>query len=453
MVNHRSLKLGWIAPLVSKLRQGLNSPWSSAVAIAVGVTLGLLHVEWLHILTAFAGVIFKLLKMWALPIMFISLAISMMKFVSRPNVDSHLKNTFLFLLVGALVLGATVFTIGSLYNPGIGLSDGALSRLGQLVLDAQGTNDLELTLRTRSSIIPETPLLTFLTTFIPENIFFAFTQGFATQVVVFALLFGTAVGLIQRRRGGRVQLLLETSFAAMRTFTGGLAILAPITLAISIASKVDRSGWMGILAMSKFIAAILPLFFVSYLASIAIVWQQSRQSLTTVLSSFKTSTLFVLSSQEAIPAIPFTITAMEDKLKLDRETVDLVIPLSVTLCRFGSIAYFTMVAIFVAGLYRVSLGPLDMAIVLLGSVLTSVGTATASGGPAMLALFLPVMALLQLPLEAALIPLATVDILLKPFRELSTLYLGTAVAATIADRKHSTTPNIDTQKDGLAPAN
>ena len=453
MVTARSLQLGSLVPLFAKLRQILNNPWSTAVAIAVGVTLGLLHGGWLHILTAFASVIFKLLKMWALPIMFASLAISMMKFVSRPNLDSHLKHTFIYLLAGSLVLGLGVFAVGSLYNPGIGLSDAALSRLGQLVLDAQGTNDLELTLRTRTSIIPETPLLTFLTTFIPENIFLAFSQGLATQVVVFALLFGTAVGLIQRQRGGRVQLLLETSFAALRKFTGWLAILAPITLAISIASKVDRSGWMGILAMGKFIVAILPLFFVSYLASIAIVWQQSGQSLPTVLSSFKTSTLFVLSSQEAIPAIPFTITAMEEKLELDRETVDLVIPLSVTLCRFGSIAYFTMVAIFVAGLYHVSLGPLDIAIVLVGSALTSVGTATASGGPAMLALFLPVMALLQLPLEAALIPLATVDILLKPFRELSTLYLGTAVAAAIADRKQPATPNVESEPDGLAPAN
>ena len=71
----------------------------------------------------------------------------------------------------------------------------------------------------------------------------------------------------------------------------------------------------------------------------------------------------------------------------------------------------------------------------------------------MLALFLPVMALLQLPLEAALIPLATVDILLNPFRELSTLYLGTAVAAAIADRKQPATPNVESEPDGLAPAN
>ncbi|MGK7911616.1 MAG: dicarboxylate/amino acid:cation symporter [Synechococcus sp.] len=452
MANYRNLQLSSIAPLLVKLRQGLNSPWSTAVAISIGVTIGLLHVPWLPILTVFTSVIFKLLKMWALPIMFTSLAISMMKFVSRPNFDSHLKHTFLYLLVGSSLLGLAVFAIGSLYNPGTGLSDGALGRLGQLVLDAQGTNDLELTLRTRNSTLAETPLLTFLTTFIPENIFLAFSQGFATQVVVFALLFGTAVGLIQRQREARIQVLLETSFASLRKFTGWLAILAPITLAISIASKVDRSGWMGILAMGKFISVILPLFFISYLASIAIVWQQSRQSLATVLSSFKTSTLFVLSSQEAIPAIPFTITAMEDRLELDRETVDLVIPLSVTLCRFGSIAYFTMVAIFVAGLYRIPLGPLDIAIVLVGSVLTSVGTATASGGPAMLALFLPVMALLQLPLEAALVPLATVDILLKPFRELSTLYLGTAVAATIADSKQSATPNIDTDLEGVVSA-
>ena len=452
MVNARSLQFVSVAPLFAKVRQLLNSPWCTVAAIAVGVTLGMLHVGWLHILTAFASVIFKLLKMWALPIMFASLAISMMKFVSRPNLDSHLKNTFLYLLVGSLVLGVTVFTIGSLYNPGVGLSDGALSRLGQLVLDAQGTNDLELTLRTRNTVAIETPLLTFLTTFVPENIFTALSQGLATQVVVFALLFGTAVGLIQRRKEGRIQVLLESSFAALRKFTGWLAILAPVTLAISIASKVEQSGWMGLMAMGKFIVAILPLFFLTYLLSIAIVWQQSRQSLGTVLSSFRVSTLFVLSSQEAISAIPFTITAMEDKLELDRETIDLVIPLSVTLCRFGSIAYFTMVAIFVAGLYHVSLGPLDIVIVLLGSVLTSVGTATASGGPAMLALFLPVMALLQLPLEAALIPLATVDILLKPFRELSTLYLGTAVAAAIADSKHSSSSNAGTDREGLAPA-
>ena len=269
---------------------------------------------------------------------------------------------------------------GSLYQPGSGLGDEALTRLGVLVLEAQGTNDLELSLQAAEVVSDDATMGSFLISFVPENIFASLTQGRATQVVVFALIFGIAVGLVQRQRGGPVLVVLESTFATLRKFTGWLAVLAPFTLAIQIASLLGRSGLVGLLAMEKFIIGVMLVFIVSYIGSVAVICKQSEKSVREVLSALKVSTLFVLSTREAIPAIPFAISGMEEKLDMDRESVDLVIPLSVTLCRFGSIAYFTMVAIFVAELYSTTLGPSELAVVILGSVVASVATSTQSGG-------------------------------------------------------------------------
>ena len=99
-----SLSVG-VSQVLAKIGELINNPWSTLVAVLVGIVMGVFQGGWLDYLIFLSGIVSKLLRMWALPIMFTSLAISMIKFVSRPTLDRHLKNAFIYLSVGVFVMG------------------------------------------------------------------------------------------------------------------------------------------------------------------------------------------------------------------------------------------------------------------------------------------------------------------------------------------------------------
>ncbi len=137
--------------------------------------------------------------------------------------------------------------------------------------------------------------------------------------------------------------------------------------------------------------------------------------------------IIALATGNSLAALPSILSRMNKDLGYEKRVIDLLIPLGVTVCRFGPIIYFGFAGLFVIQLYQIDYSIQELVIVVVGSVLAGMATAGASGilSLTMLALILEI---LGLPLDAVLVLLIVVDPLTAPLR--SAANVSVACAAT-----------------------
>jgi hypothetical protein len=111
-----------------------------------------------------------------------------------------------------------------------------------------------------------------------------------------------------------------------------------------------------------------------------------------------------------------------------------MVPLGVTICRYGSVIYFSLATMFVAQLYDTPLDAQAYAIILIGSIFAGMATSGASG-VLTLAMMLLVLEPLGLPFEAVLVLFIAIDPIIDPLRTLLIVYVACATSALISGKE------------------
>jgi Na+/H+-dicarboxylate symporter len=124
---------------------------------------------------------------------------------------------------------------------------------------------------------------------------------------------------------------------------------------------------------------------------------------------------------------------MQDDLHFERESVSLMLPLGITIGRYGNIVYFALASLFVVQLYDQPLSATGLVIVVIGSVFAGMATA-GSSGILTLAMIGIVLGPLGLPVEAVLIVMMAVDAVIDPMRTFLIVYVNIATTSLIVRR-------------------
>ena len=110
-----------------------------------------------------------------------------------------------------------------------------------------------------------------------------------------------------------------------------------------------------------------------------------------------------------------------------------MIPLSFTVNRIGSTAYYAVSTLFIANVYGVDLGLAGLATVLIGSMLAGLASA-GSTGVLTVATTAVVCDLIGLPSEAMIVLLIAVDPVMDMIRTATHVYSNLAVASFVCDK-------------------
>lgn len=402
------------------------------ISILVGVAISLFKPEWLTTLEPIGKIYFNLLKMWALPIMMVSVVLAIAKFLRKGNLRA-VFNSLVSLNLGAVVIVFITVTLTSIiFSNGSNLSTANLNSLGRLINASETSLEMDLKVVDEITKTHNSQLLEFIANMVPENIFSALSQGAALQVVIFSICFGLVLGLAKSLKKAMLPKILEEIYASMNQVTTWVGLFVPLGLCIQVAIIAKELTLNEFLAMRSFIFLIGFLYLIICSFSIFIICRRSRFNLSFVITALGEPSLLVLSAQDGIPAIPASIATLHNTLQFDRETVDLVLPLSVILIRVGSFIYLIAVIFFVAGLYHIPMDINDLLVMLAGVGLCSMATSTTTGADDLLILVLPVTNALDLPVDGIMIPLMAIDLILQPVRELTTIYASMAITAILA---------------------
>lgn len=418
----------------------LRSPWAIAASVGLSVYLGTCQPQIAAWIAPLGALYLGLLKMCVLPILLSAITGSIGRLMNANNARQSIRRILTVFPLGLLLTSSMVVAVGVVVQPGKNLSTATLEKLGVLV--NQSGIDLEISLSETASNAETLQLDQIFANVVPDNIFSALSEGQTLKVLIFSIIFGVALGLVREPVTETLFEILESIYKTCNRLIQGLTLLLPIGLCSLLADQLSQLGIDVLLSMIRFIILSILIFVGIYILSTLLIWGQTQSSLVFILLKLKEPTFLALATSSSLACIPSAIAALTDGLRFDRQTTQLVTPLSITLCRFGSVIYFALSAMFVAQLYNKDLSGADLGIVAVLSILAGMATSGATGVLTLTMLDI-VLNPLKLPLEAVLVLFIAIDPILDPFRTLSTVHTGMVATAMIAQQNRQLARSVD----------
>lgn len=412
----------------------LRSPWAILVSVILAIYIGTAHKELAVLLAPLGDFYLGLLKMCVLPILLAAITTSIGRLMRSNNAAQYIKRILVVFPLGLVASSGLTVIIAAIAGPGRNLSAKTLESLGVMV----NSSSIDLEMALTGPILEETSggMGSFLISLVPDNIFNALSQGETLKVLIFSIAVGVSLGLIRDPVTESCFDILETIYRTFNQLINWLTMVLPIGLFSLLAYQLSQQGLDVMLSMINFVAAALIIFLVVYILSTLVIWQQAKTSLVNVLAALREPTILALATSSSLACLPSSIAQLSEALKFNRQTVNLVTPLSITICRFGSVIYFALGSLFVMQLYDKPLSLGSITIVIVGSIFAGMATAGVTGILTLTMLGI-VLEPLQLPLEAVLVLFVAIDPLMDPFRTLGIVHTGIAATSVIADVENS----------------
>lgn len=412
-----------------KIYAWVLNPWVVLSCLACGVIFGILWPT-LAVSLGFIGDIYiDLLKMITLPFMVSAVIFSLQRLFREGGTGKLLgRVAIVFLGFSFFVAVAGALTL-LIMRPGENISTSTMSAFGQIVGGSISANDTVMDLHGIDTPQKTLSFSDVLLSLVPANIFSALAGGETLKVLVFALLFGLAVGQIPARVSDGLTQALESVYQACQKLMQWLSFPLPIVLFCMSAAQLGKTGIEPLQAMSKFVLAFFVVCTLLLLIAVVIIWKRGNVSLSQTFHSLREPFALALATRSSAVCMPSMIESLVERLGFARARVELMVPLTVSLLRIGPVVYYVCATLFIAQLYGRSLSIVEVGIVLLASVLAGFASAGMTG-LVTVSLIGMTCSYLGLPFEAAFVLFLAVDPICDMLRTL-VLVIGNTAAVTV----------------------
>jgi Na+/H+-dicarboxylate symporter len=416
-----------------KLYAIVLNPWIVLSSLILGGAFGLFVPAIALRLSTFGDVYVDLLKMTTLPFMISAVIFSLQRLLRVGGTGRLLARVAAVFLGASLVVAVVGALVLMLMRPGQGLSHETMQTFGRIVGGNLGSTDTEMDLYGVDAVIAAPGFSDILLSLIPTNIFAALAGGEALKALVFALLFGLAVGYVPSRISDGLTQALETVYHACQKLMHWLSYPLPLILFCMSASQIAKTGFGPLHAMVQFVGAFSLASLVLLSLAVVVIWKRSSQSAGATLNALRGPFALALATRNSAACMPMMIESLVEKMGFARARVELLVPLAVSLLRIGPVVYYVCATLFIAQLYGHHLGLVEIATVVFASILAGFASAGMTG-LVTVSLISMTCAYLRLPFEAAFVLFLAVDPICDVLRTLVLVIGNTAAVAIICPR-------------------
>ena len=338
----------------------LNSLFGRVVvALILGVALGAFFPHFAESLRPLGDGFLKLIKMVIGPIVFCVVVSGManagdLKKVGRVG----LKAVIYFEVMTTLALGIGL-VLAWLTRPGVGMNIDLRSLdAASLSSYAKNAESLKDTAGYLMKIIPETAID-------------AFAKGDILQILVFAVLFGSALSLLGDK-AQRVNSLIEELSHVFFRIIGFIIKLAPLGVLGAIAFTTGKYGVSSLKQLGYLVAVFYLSCFVFVTVVLGVVMRLAGFSVFKLIRYLREELSIVLGTASSDAVLPQVMSKLE-YMGIKDSTVGLVIPTGYSFNLDGFSIYLTLAVLFIAQATNTPLSTHDLIVVLLVSLVTSKG--------------------------------------------------------------------------------
>ena len=388
----------------------LKLHWQVLIALVAGAGFGWISPGAAEKIGFLGDLFLRLLMMIIIPLIFTSLVSGIASLGDPRSVGRIGVRTLVYYTVTTTLAISVGLTLVNVIKPGAHLDLGSVSEL------PEGFS-------TTSQTLPE-----FLLRMVPDNVIAAMAQGEVLPVIVFAILFGLFLTVLNGPNVESVHRVIDGVLEVIQALTLAIIKLAPVGIFALLAREVARSGpgiiWdlrfyfltVGVgLLVHAFVTLPLILFILGRRSPLA----YGRKVVPAIATAFSTAS--------SSATLPLSMECAEREAGIRKGVSSFVLPLGATVNMDGTALYEAVAALTIAQMYGVALELPQQALVLLTALLASVG---AAGIPmAGLVMLVVVLQAVGLPLEG-IGTIIAVDRVLDMMRTATNVWsdlVGTAV--------------------------
>lgn len=354
------------------------------IGMITGVIIGIIGLQFQqerfiqHWVVPWGQLFIRLLQLIAIPLVFISLV----KGVTGLNDISK------FSRMGGKTIGIYIAT--TVVAVVLGLGFGLLVKPGEMVDKSQIAhiqesyhNVVDEKKHAAEQAKEEGPLA-FLNDVVPNNIISAASNNSKMlQVIFFAIFFGIAALTIAPEKVKPVIAIFDGLNDIILRMIDYVIKIAPFGVTALMAGLVvDFKGEtsvfaaLGVYALTVIIALLVLIVFFYPL----LIHFFTKMNIKKFIKAMYPVQLFAFTTSSSAATLPLTMETVENKLKVSNETASFVLPVGATINMDGTSCYQTIAVLFIAQVLGIDLGLQQLLIIIVMTILSSIGTPAIPGG-------------------------------------------------------------------------
>jgi Na+/H+-dicarboxylate symporter len=321
-----------------------------AIALALGVAAGeLLPVRFAQALDVPAKMILRLLGAIAPPL----ILVAVMRALLGANVKGRLAGKLFFLLV-----------LNTLVAIFVGLLVANVIRPGRHASLPPG----------EPPKISGNPLMQLLDN-IPPSFFRPLVENQVIGVIFVAVAFALAARRLDAKRRGQIMAALDIGFDLILIILHWVIALVPLAVFCKVAFVVGTQGFRPFVALGWFIVAVLIALALQATYYLVRIKLASWVPPTRLIGGTRDALAMAFSTASSTVTMPVTYAALRERVGLREESASLGALVGSNFNNDGTALYEAMAALFVAQMIGIELSMTQQAMVVVTSVIASVGAA------------------------------------------------------------------------------
>ncbi len=228
-------------------------------------------------------------------------------------------------------------------------------------------------------IVGDNSLTQSISSIIPSNVTEAVLTQNMFQLVVVAIMVGTAISSIGVSKSEPVLRLLQSAQSIALKIVSWAMRLAPIAVFGLIFEFVMQVGVSALVGMSAYIMSVvlgLVILVIFYMIVVAAIGKRNPKEFAKAISAVQ---LLAFSTSSSAATMPLTLKVAEIRLKIRPSIAKFIVPLGATVNMDGTALYQVVAALFVCQAYGVQLDPQAFSILVLSVVGASIGSPSTPG--------------------------------------------------------------------------
>ncbi len=344
------------------------------VGLAFGDDVGIgMEEDSLNLFTSYlsipASIFLSLIHMIIVPLIFSSIVIAITSLGTTEKMKS------LGLGVGAYFVISTVIAISVAVILASAISPGSLLDISALQ-ESYDLSDEEVKIKEGFAMedIPNA-----VANIIPKNPISSYLEGQMLSILIFAMIIGMSMLVLPRES---VKPLLDILEAVQKItihilmFSMKIVPFAVFGLIVGMVAKVGIGSMIGMGAYMGTVVLGLGVILVVYMLILKFV---AKRSVLTTLTKMRNPQSLAFSTGSSMATMPVTLKTAEDDLNVDKRVSKFVIPFGTTVNMDGTALYQVMAVFFLAQLFSIELSVLSILIIIITSLLASIGTPAIPG--------------------------------------------------------------------------
>ncbi len=316
-----------------------------------------------------ANIFLSVILMIIVPLIFTSIVVAIANLGTKDKLKTLGFGIGIYFVITTTIAILVGVSLASIIAPGSILDLTALQETHDLSED-----DLKVTEGFSLDDIPNA-----VSTIIPRNPILSYLEGQMFSILVMALIVGLSMTVLPKESVKPLLDLLESiQKITLHILLISMKIVpfAVFGLIVGMVAKVGIGTMVGLGAYMGTVILGLGIMLLVYTLILKFV---AKRPVSSTFSKFRNPQTLAFSTASSMATMPVTLKTAEEDLKIDTRVSKFVIPLGTTVNMDGTALYQVIAAFFLAQLFAIELSMISMFVIIITSLLASIGTPAVPG--------------------------------------------------------------------------